>query len=240
VNRQEPEQGSVLVTGASRGLGYELCRLYWRAGWTVFPLIRSIDDVSYHRSPVDGRYRPIVADLEQDSSVDAIEDVVSSTGRLDLLINNAGIPGSAAQLELVTTSELRQLFDVHCLAVVRCTQAALPALKASAQPVVVNVTSRLGSISRNSAGEFDADAPSYSYRIAKSAQNMLTVCLARELAQRGITICAIHPGEFRSQLNPDAAVSAGQAAHRVAQRISGLRHQDHGKWFDLDGKVLPW
>jgi NAD(P)-dependent dehydrogenase (short-subunit alcohol dehydrogenase family) len=234
------EQRSVMVTGAGRGLGHELCRYYRRAGWTVFPVFRRNEDAVRHRATADEKYHPIAADLRDDSSVGVIQAAIAATGRLDLLINNAGIPGSASRLDVVTTAELRELLDVHCLAVLRCTQAVLPALKAGGQPVVVNVSSRMGSQTRNAAGEFDADTPSYAYRIAKSAQNMLTVCLARELEQSDVTVCALHPGQFHSELNPDAVVSAEHAASRVAQWISGLGRQDHGKWFDLDGKVLPW
>ena len=229
--------GNVLVTGAGRGLGLELCRLYARNGWTVFPIVRSAQDADRF----DGACHPVVADLASDEAIQAIREPVSArVGHLDVLINNAGIPGASTEVASVTPRELRDLLDVHCVGVLRCTQAVLPLLEAGKGGKVVNVTSRVGSFARNSAGEFAGEAISYSYRVAKAAQNMLTLCMSQELGPRGVAVCALHPGEFKSELNPDAEELPRAAAERIARWLDGVNGEDAGQWHDPRVGRLPW
>jgi NAD(P)-dependent dehydrogenase (short-subunit alcohol dehydrogenase family) len=230
-----------VVTGAGRGLGFELCQVYLGQGWTVFPVIRAADATARFRSAPVERCHPIVADLSNDSAVTIVRrGVARQTTHLDLLINNAGIPGHAAHLATVTSRETAELFDVHCLGVLRCTQAVLPQLSASGSSKVVNVTSRLGSLSRNASGDFDDEEVSYSYRVAKASQNMLTICLSKELRRNGIVVCALHPGQFHSSINPDTPISAAAAARRLADRVETLAQPDQGRWYDVSGRVIEW
>lgn len=233
--------GNVLVTGAGRGLGLELCRLYERNGWTVFPVVRSARDAGRFDGSGPGECHPVVADLASDEAIGAIREWVSArVDRLDVLINNAGIPGAGTRVASVTPRELRDLLDVHCVGVLRCTQAVLPLLEARKGSKVVNVTSRVGSFARNAAGEFAGEPISYSYRVAKAAQNMLTLCMSQELGPRGVAVCALHPGEFRSGVNPDAEERAGAAAERIAGWLDGLDGGDAGHWHDPRVGRLPW
>lgn len=230
-----------MVTGAGQGLGYELCRIYLSRGWTVFPVVRTQAAAArYSRAPA-GRCHPIVADLGHDDAGGAVRAAVTSRAdRVDLLVNSAGIPGDAVELALVTPQELHRLLDVHCVGVVRCTQAVLPELMASNRARVINVTSRVGSLSRNATGEFASESISYSYRIAKAAQNMLTVCMSEELGRKGIVVCAVHPGTFRSRLNPDAKPAPAAAAQRMVRWVDGVQQTDHGTWHDTDGGLIRW
>jgi NAD(P)-dependent dehydrogenase (short-subunit alcohol dehydrogenase family) len=236
-----PSMRFALVTGASRGLGHALCQLYLSRGWTVFPLVRrAAATAGFRDAPVD-RCHPIIADVGSDDAISVISSAVATTTTsLDLLINTAGVAGDSVHIGEVAPEEIDLLLNVHCLGVIRCTQAVLPQLVARDGAKVVNVSSRWGSLYGNAVGAFGADVPSYSYRIAKAAQNMVTVCLSQELGREGIVVCALHPGQFRSGLNPDAQVPPEAAARRVAQRIDGLHRADHGKWYDVDGGEIPW
>jgi NAD(P)-dependent dehydrogenase (short-subunit alcohol dehydrogenase family) len=236
-----PGARSALVTGASRGLGHALSQLYLRKGWTVFPLVRRAAAAAGFRDAPADRCHPIVADVGCDDAIAVISSAIEMrTTSLDLLVNNAGVAGESVHLGEVPPQEISRLLDVHCLGVIRCTQAVLPQLVASDGAKVVNVSSRWGSLSRNAAGTLGADVASYSYRIAKAAQNMVTVCMSQELGREGIVVCALHPGEFQSALNPDAQMSPEAAARRVAQRVDGLHQVDHGKWYDVDGGEIGW
>lgn len=232
--------GAVLVTGAGRGLGLELCRLYLARDWTVFPLVRDEAAAARWRASTAERCHPVVADLRDDGAVETVRTAVAGTDRLSLLINSAGVPGGPAVLACVDPREVAELVETHCCGVLRCTQAVLPLLRAAGDAKVINVTSRTGSLARNARGEFDPESVSYSYRIAKAAQNMLTVCMSRELRREGIVMCALHPGEFRTALNPDAERTPADAARRVTSFVERLRPADHGGWFDADSGVVPW
>ena len=231
---------SVLVTGAGRGLGHELCQVYLRRGWTVFPLVRTAASAAGFRTAPAGRCHPIVADVRSDDAMaDVSSAVAARTTGLDLLVNNAGIAGDAVQLASVTPLEVSQLIDVHCLGALRCTRAVLPQLVAPPGATVVNVSSQWGSLSRSD-GRLPVGGASYSYRIAKAAQNMLTVCMSEELGPLGVVVCALHPGEFRSSVNPESAVSAAAAAGRVARWADGVRETHGGRWYHVDTGAIAW
>ena len=232
---------SALVTGAGQGLGHALCQLYLSRGWRVFPVVRNpAATAGFQDAPVD-LCHPVVADVGNDDAMSVISRAVASrTASLDLLVNNAGVGGGATCLAEVRPDEISRLVEVHCVGAVRCTQAVLPQLLAGPGAKVVNVSSRWGSLSRGAAGTLGADVASYSYRIAKAAQNMATVCLSSELGREGVLVCALHPGEFRSALNPDATMSAEAAARRVAERVDRLQPGDHGKWYDVEGGEIAW
>ena len=97
----------------------------------------------------------------------------SKTDYLSLLINNAGLAGTAHNIELISCDEVKELFDVHCCGTIRCFQAVIPYLRKAEGATIVNVNSRLGSIGNVSSGKFDHITVSYGMRMAKAAQNML-------------------------------------------------------------------
>jgi NAD(P)-dependent dehydrogenase (short-subunit alcohol dehydrogenase family) len=232
---------TAVITGASRGLGFELCRIYLAQGWLVFPVVRREEAKGRFRAAPADQCRPIVADLRSDDAIAAVADAVTaSTDHIDLLVNNAGLSGNGVQLATVAPQEILALLEVHCLGAVRCTQAVLPQLVSAVRPRVINVTSRLGSLARNAAGEFAAEPVSYSYRIAKAAQNMLTVCMSQELGERGVIVCALHPGQFRSELNPDANSTAAAAAESVARWADRMAAANHGRWYDASEREIQW
>ena len=118
-------------------------------------------------------------------------------------------------------------------------QAALLSCGAGPQPAVVNVSSRFGSVPRNASGEFAALKVSYSYRIAKAAQNMLTLSMSLDPSLEGITVCAVHPGRFATG-NRKAAVTAEEAARRLAGWIEQLDPTLKGTFTDLDTGAIGW
>lgn len=236
------DTNTVLITGASRGLGYELNKLYAEKGWLTFPLVRqpSVASTLYQRWP--SQCYPIVADVTADDCATRItETVENQTDHLDVLINNAGINGSGRTIDDVTPEEVLELLQIHCVGVIRCTKAVLPLLRKASKARIVNVTSRLGSMASNAAGRFTELPASYSYRIAKAAQNMLTLCLGQELVKEGIAVCAVHPGRLLTALAaPDADTPADVAAQRL---ISWIEHMDDtvlDHCIDLSNGEIPW
>ncbi len=229
---------SVLITGASRGFGRELAGVYARRGWTIFPLVR--DPVVAKAWAGSDRCHPICADVGSPAVESAISAALANqNGGLNLLVNNAGDVRKLRWLPETAAEDVQELFRVHCVGALRCTRAALPFLRRAPMPMVVNVTSRFGSIARCANGEFRG---LYSYSIAKCAQNMLTVCLDRELRKEGIRVWAVHPGRLMTEAAAyDAVTEPAVAAERLADWLNAVdRDADCFLYDVMGGEVIPW
>jgi NAD(P)-dependent dehydrogenase (short-subunit alcohol dehydrogenase family) len=227
----------VLITGASRGLGQALVACYQARGWQTLALVRTEADAAALRQAWPACHA-IVADIAGDDAA----AIVAAAGQLDLLINNAGNVSSGLRIDEVVVGDVGALLEVHCMGALRCVQAALPGLRAAGGAKIVNVTSRLGSMGRGATGEFAHLPVGYAYRIAKAAQNMLTMCLGQDPSMRGISVYGLHPGKVATAIAaPDAVLSPRAAADRMAAWIEAADATMSGRCFDLDlGVELPW
>ncbi len=225
---------TVLITGARRGLGLALTKQFISNRWNVLSVIRN--DKGINELKELPNCIPIISDITSDEVQSTIHESLKENGAVDVLINNAGIPGSGAHLDETIANEVLSLIDVHCIGAFRVTQAVLPFL--SKDGVVINVSSRFGSISKVSKGELDNVKCSYSYRIAKAAQNMLTQCLCREFKDKGIRICSIHPGRLTTEI---ASSDADRTAEEAAKKLfSMLELLEHGKFYSLFEDIIEW
>ncbi len=231
---------TVLVTGAGRGFGRALFDVFHRRGWTLFPLVRN-PDVAFHLKKIGGdRCHPIVGDVASEEVEDRIREVLEQHAlSLDLLINNAGNIRKTPGVLAMSAAEMEEHFRVHCLGVLHCTRAALPFLKAAASPLVINITSRKGSISLVSQDPLNR---AYAYKIAKCAQNMLTVCLDMELRGSGIRVLPVHPGRLKTEVAPpDADTPPEEAAVRLADWVATVDRETDCLYHDLLGNcTIPW
>ena len=229
---------SVLVTGASRGFGRELAGVFLGRGWTVFPLVRSAQAMAAWAGAE--RCFPLCADVGGADAEAAIGRALEAhASALDLLVNNAGQIHKLRWLPETVAEHMEELFRVHCVGAFRCTRAALPFLRRAPRPTVVNITSRFGSIARTVAGEFRGV---YSYAIAKSAQNMLTACLDRELRKEGVRVLAVHPGRLKTAVAAvDADTEPRVAAAKLADWLDSVDRDADCCLYDLmGGAVIPW
>ncbi len=231
---------SVLVTGASQGLGLALARLYAARGWRVFPLVRSPQPAESWATSQGAEVHPICADVGEAGVESAIAAVLGAhLDALDLLVNNAGGIKKLRWLAATTPDDLEELFRVHCVGAFRCTRAALPFLRKAPRACVVNITSRFGSVSRAASGGFRGI---YSYSIAKGAQNMLTACLDDELRREGIRVLAVHPGKLRTRAAAsDADTDPELAALTLADWLESVDRNAVCALHDLMAdSVIPW
>lgn len=233
---------TVLITGANRGLGYELLKVFYYNNCVVFPLVRSEESANRLRKEFTNRCYPIVADIRSDDCKEIIKSTLENhTDKLDILINNAGIPGRAYQIENVSSGEVLDLLNVHCLGVIRTVQATIGFLENSTKPRIINVSSRLGSLSKMASGEFKNRNFSYSYRIAKAAQNMLTVCLDQEMKDLGICVVAIHPGKLKTYSGAsDADMEPGEAARNIFNWVETLDINHSGIFVQPFTEQFQW
>lgn len=233
---------AALVTGAGRGYGLELCRALAKRGAHVFGTVRSAAGAAALAEACGGAATPIQADVTDESASSAIAAALAAKDMpLDLLVNNAGVMTTGARIEEVKIADVDHLLRVHVHGPIICAQAALPWLRRAPESTIVNVTSRLGSIARIAAGTYDHLSISYAMRISKAAQNMLSVCLHRELAAEGIAIYAVHPGRLRTRMgSADADVDAAEAAARLLEWLDLNRNERPVAYIEPDRDELPW
>ncbi|HPA52112.1 MAG TPA: SDR family NAD(P)-dependent oxidoreductase [Thermoanaerobaculia bacterium] len=228
---------AVLITGAGKGFGRAMLEEYLRRGWTAYPVVR---DSRVAASLEGSGCRPIVADVVASDAEGLIAATLDAYGDpLDLLVNNAGIIRKARGLAAAEPEDLESHFHVHCLGALRCTRAARPWLRRAERPLVVNVTSRFGSIGQTAAGGFRGI---YAYNVAKAAQNMLTACLDQELRDERIRVVAVHPGRLRTTVGAaDADTEPAVAARALADWVDRLdRDAPCACWDLMRGGVIEW
>lgn len=177
-----------------------------------------------------------------DTSISLIQSEIRKyVDTIDIVINNAGIPGEETELLHVTSDELLSLFNIHCLGVVRAVKGTFSLLLKSTAPKVINVSSRLGSLSKMASEEFQQGQFSYSYRIAKAAQNMLTLCMELEFREHGIEVVAIHPGKLKTEIGAeDANLSLRQGAENVYHWIVSTNKGESGRFIEPSVGELNW
>jgi NAD(P)-dependent dehydrogenase (short-subunit alcohol dehydrogenase family) len=203
-----------LITGANKGLGYETARRLTEQGHTVYMGARGAERGEVAADALGGHF--VQLDVTDDASVEAALGVIASReGYLDVLVNNAGISTTAD----VNGRVALEVFDTNAIGVIRVTQAALPLLEKSENPVVVNVSSALGSfwaVTNPERRQFHF--PSIIYGASKAAVSMLTVQYAK--AMPGIKFNAVEPGFTATDLTPFS--KAGQPVEQGAEVIVRL------------------
>ncbi|GIP32254.1 SDR family NAD(P)-dependent oxidoreductase [Paenibacillus sp. J2TS4] len=232
----------VLITGANRGFGYECLKVYLSNHCTVYPVVRTEEAARFLEDAHPERCFPIIADLSDDQAKKLISEAVAKrTNRLDIVINNAGISGKEYLIEEVRTGEISDLFNIHCLGPIRVVQACLPLMRNSDNPRLINISSRLGSLNKVASGEFSDRHFSYSYRMAKAAQNMFSLCLSQELLEQNITVCAVHPGKLKTRMaSTDADMEPSTGALNLYHWANSLTIKDTGSFTQPLNEEFPW
>jgi short-subunit dehydrogenase len=230
---------TIFITGIARGLGHELFLYAIEKGYRVCGLVRKEESIALLNQYASEHVKLIAADLSDDASMEQIRTIVGNE-RIDLLINNAGIGGETFTLDTVTPGEVMELLNIHCLGVLRVTKALVGNLQNSDRPIVLNMNSRFGSLAYQYNGMFKHLDVSYSYRIAKAAQNMLTNCLRNELGDR-IEFVSVTPGKLITRLaQKDAQLSPAEAAQNIIDFWEqGLFKTENGI-VQVKGDLTPW
>jgi NAD(P)-dependent dehydrogenase (short-subunit alcohol dehydrogenase family) len=200
-----------LITGANKGLGYETARQLMGQGHTLYVGARSVERGKVAASELGAQF--VQLDVTDDVSVQkALGVVAEREGHLDVLVNNAGVSAMAE----VSGPEALRVFDTNAIGIIRVTQAALSLLKKSQNPVVVNVSSALGSfwaVTNPDRRQFHF--PAIIYGASKAAVSMLTVQYAK--AHPDIKFNAVEPGFTATDLTPFSG--AGQPVEKGAEVI---------------------
>lgn len=219
----ERARGTVLVTGASRGLGRALAELYAADGFTVIACTRQ------------GPGEPL--DVADTASIAALGERLKGVP-VDILINNAAIRGDTGGLASLSTEDFLDVMRVNALAPLLLARALRENLLAGARRVLVNIGSRAGSLAE---GTLDDDDGDYAYRCSKAALNMATVKLAQDFRRDGITVVSLHPGWVRTDMGgEEAAVDVAESAAGLKALIDGTTLAESGSFRSYDGRTIAW
>ncbi|GII81563.1 dehydrogenase [Sphaerisporangium rufum] len=241
------EQSIALVTGANKGIGYEIAAglggLGWRVGVGARDAERRESAVEKLRAAgVDAFGVPL--DVTDDASVaDAARLVDERAGRLDALVNNAAVTGGMPQDPTrADPSVVRTAVETNVIGVIRVTNAMLPLLRLSASPRIVNMSSTVGSLTRQtSSADLAVIGPlSVAYAPSKTFLNAVTIQYAKELRDTPILINAACPGFVATDLNGFRGVRTPEQGAAIAIRLATLPDGGPtGAFFD-DAGVVPW
>jgi len=226
---------TTLITGGNKGLGYETARQLIAVGHTVWLGCR--DKARGERAAEELGALFVQLDITDDSSVLA---AVETVGPLDVLVNNAGIMDHPwVPTGEVTAELMRSLYETNVFGLVRTTQAFLPVLAKSANPVVVNVGSSLGSIGRVTAPEApESLVAAMAYGSSKAAINMITVHYAK--AYPRMRINCVDPGYTATDLNGHSGYQTAAEGAAIISRMARVGPEGPtGTYRDLHGP-LPW
>ena len=235
-----------LVTGANKGIGFEIARGLAAQGSIV--LLGSRDDARGKKAAAqlldEGiTVQPMELDVtDRFSILSAAAQIEAQFGRLDILVNNAGVSlENGAQPSAVDLSAVRRVYDVNVFGVIAMTQAMLPLLLKSPRGRIVNVSSGLGSLAWNTDPKLSAHFPLLlGYNTSKSALNAITVQFAKELRGTPIKINAACPGYCATDLNSHSGPRTARQGSITPIRLATLPEDGPtGGVFNDDGPV-PW
>jgi NAD(P)-dependent dehydrogenase (short-subunit alcohol dehydrogenase family) len=214
-----------LVTGANKGIGYEIAARLAGLGMTVLLAARDPDrgrEAAATLRAAGGDVRPITLDVTLPAAAAAAAtEIERRFGRLDILINNAGISGSLTGQSpgAVDLDTVRAVFDTNVFGVITVIDALLPLLVRSSAPRIVNLSSTVGSLAAHAPGGPMARLPAATaYALSKTALNALTVQYAKALRKDGILVNAADPGGC----DTDLTRPTGLPVHRTATQGAAI------------------
>ncbi|MGJ5634798.1 SDR family oxidoreductase [Nostoc sp. CALU 1950] len=236
-----------LITGANKGIGYEITRQLGSRGATVLVGSRDIgrgEEAAnkLRLNQIDAR--SVQLDVIDQKTIDSVsKQIESEFGKLDILVNNAGILLDSDRLppSQVDIETLRQTYETNVFGVFAVTKALLPLLKKSTAGRIVNLSSGLGSLTQNSDPNYEfVDFKLLAYNSSKIAVNAITVLLAAELKDTPIKVNAADPGFTATDINQYQGYRTVEQGAIAAVRLATLPDDgSSGGFFDENG-VVPW
>jgi NAD(P)-dependent dehydrogenase (short-subunit alcohol dehydrogenase family) len=228
---------TIVITGANRGIGLALTKLYAQRGDTVIACCREpskADELQALSKNQSITVAPLSVD--SDASVVALAKQLANAS-IDILINNAGVGGGPGEKQSATSMDFAawaETLNTNTLGPVRVMQALLPNLKRSKNPKVMSVTSQMGAISLDMTSM-------YGYCASKAALNKFMRMAAIELKQQGVAIGLIHPGWVQTDMGGKAAsITPTASATGIVKVIDQLTLSNAGHFWKWDGSLHSW
>ncbi len=242
-----------LVTGANKGIGLQIAKDLASRGMTVLVGSRNLERGQLAAQAVGSGARALQLDVTNQASIAAaVERIRSEFGRLDVLVNNAGIAQAGAsgrsfeeavaanRPSSASLDEVRAVFETNVFGVIAVTQAVLPLLREAPAGRIVNVSSSSGSLTLNSDPEFPHRAVFGTYSASKAALNAVTLALALELESTPIKVNAACPGFTATDLNNFRGLRTVEQGAREPVRLSVLGTDGPTGTFSDESGAVPW
>lgn len=241
-----PSVRTCFVTGANRGLGFELTKQLFERGERVIAACRIptlANDLRALRAFDQQRLEIIELDVVREGSIHAAAITTRTlTDRIDLLLNVAGTKGNVDGLRPdknlsrafgeIELASMVEIFATNTIGPLLIVQALAPLLE---RATVVNITSSMGSNGLMNRGDW------YGYRASKAALNMVSHTLSFDLREQGTTVVVIHPGWVRTAMGTEEApYPIVESMASLLEVVDGLTLEDSGKFFNWKGETLPW
>jgi len=229
---------TILLTGANRGIGLELTKIFAEEHWRVLACCRNLDaaeDLRLLAAASDGRIKVHPLDVADEEQIKQLASVLDGES-IDILFNNAGVSGPEPKgFGSINVDGWLQTFRINTIAPLKMTEAFVEHVARSNRRIVAMMSSMLGSLADNTSGSY------YVYRSSKTALNMVTKSLSIDLLERGITCVALHPGWVRTDMGgPQAPLSPQESAAGLYRVLSMLTRSENGKFLAYDGRDIPW
>jgi NAD(P)-dependent dehydrogenase (short-subunit alcohol dehydrogenase family) len=234
-----------LITGANKGIGFEVARQIAKAGWTVVAAARNEElgrqaAAKLQAEGLDVHF--VYLDLNApETALTAAETIRKQFGKLDLLINNAAIAGKAdGPPSKVNIETVDTVMRTNFMGTIAVTQAMLPLLRRAAKAQIINVSSELGSISQQTDPSWKfAAVKVLAYCASKAALNMFTVQLAYEFRDGKIAVNSVNPGYTATDLNAHSGSQSIEEGAAEIVRVALLDPPVTGKFLETGGEI-PW
>lgn len=221
--------GTVLIAGASRGLGLELARQLSASGYHVISGNRGTPDESLEQA------EHVALDLASEASIARLAWQLEGRA-IDVLINNGAISGDQGGLPGLNADEFLQVIAVNTLGPLLMAKYFMPHLMRGSRRVIANISSRVGSVS-----EGIIDEGNYAYCVSKSGLNMVSAKLAFHLGGEGLCVLALHPGWIRTDMGgPDAPLDVSTSAAGLIRIITTATARENGTYRSFDGQIIGW
>lgn len=236
---------NILITGSSRGLGLEFVKQFLKKGNKVIASSRNphkYQDLKNLKIKFGENLSILQLDVSKEESRNsAFEEISDRVNKIDLLINNAGIRFGGEKysdtLGKLHKEDFSKIFIVNSAAPLLMVEKFLPLLEASDKPVIINISSSSGSISRRT-----RKGGGFSYSSSKAALNMITKALSVEFEDRSIIVASLHPGWVKTTMEytENAPLLPTESVKGMIEVIESLNVEDTGKFIDWQGNEMPW
>jgi NAD(P)-dependent dehydrogenase (short-subunit alcohol dehydrogenase family) len=228
---------TVLITGANRGIGLEHARRYAEHGARVFATARKPDEADDLAALAkrDSQVEVLTYDAADNGAAAALKDRIGAEP-LDLMFANAGAMGTRRQtFGDVDTEAVQALIQVNSLAPLKLAETFADNVARSDRKIMAFQTSLMGSIADNGSGG------AYAYRLSKAALNMIGKSVANDLRGRGVISVLLHPGWVRTRMGGQGGkISIEECVESQQKLIDALTPAQSGRFFNYDGRELPW
>ncbi len=228
---------TLLITGANRGIGLELTKQYLEQGWDVHACCRKPEKAKElgKLSEADNKLTVHKLNVTKEKQMDKLKKALKNKP-VDLLINNAGVyAGNVSSFDKSDDKAWEEAVAVNLLAPMKMMQHFKENIAISDKKIIASMSSKMGSMDDNRSGG------AYAYRATKAALNAVMVSAAHDLRPLDITCLILHPGWVRTDMGgPNGEISVEESAKKLRKILDECEITDSGKFFDIDGTIIPW